>query len=1081
MALLLSAAAACSMLAVPLLAFLRSDGPIRPSQRTLTFQERVAYQREIEAVYWRHRIWPKENPQPKPPLDAMMTQAQIEKKVADYLRHSQALQDYWQRPITAEQLQAEMDRMAKNTRQPEVLRELFEALGNDPLVIAECLARPALAERLITNWYAHDERIHGELRCRAETELQARPNAEQMRHLSGHYTETEFAKTHGRGTVGPAHHLPKEAAGGAPALQRQNSDRSIRLTSREWDETVQKLAVAFEMSSGNGRVAALKSADMSVHSKNSAAESFEMLPIGKLSSLQEDENRYYVTAVLKRTNDHLRLATVSWLKQPLQSWLARAENQSFTLIAAPDGKYTLPPISEGGCIENSWTATAAPPEARQLHTAVWTGSEMIIWGGQANSALLDTGGRYDPATDTWTFTNSSGAPTARSGHTAIWTGSEMIVWGGQDQNGPFPVNTGGKYNPSTDSWTATSTANAPEGRNLHTALWAGSQMIIWGGSDLFGLLNTGGRYDPNSDSWTATSTTNAPEARQNHTAVWAGSVMVVWGGEDQNFDSLNTGGRYNPNTDTWTPTSINNAPDSRYNHTALSTGNLMIVWGGFNTDVFEDLNTGGRYDPNTDSWAATSTLAPDPRELHTAVWTGSEMIIWGGEMFFQDLNNGGRYHPGTDTWIATGIINAPDARHSHTAVWTGSEMIVWGGLGGSPFSNELDTGGRYNPANNSWTPTNTYNVPEPRSAHTAVWTGSEMIVWGGSGQNFFSPILNTGGKYDPAMDSWTPTNTTDAPSPRDGHTAVWTGNEMIVWGGTDGSNNLNSGGKYNPGTDTWTATTSIAPLPRSLHTAVWTGREMIIWGGSSDFGLVNTGGRYNPVTDIWVATNPNAPDARDYHSAVWTGSQMIVWGGDNANFNKLNTGGRYDPATDSWTSTSTINAPSARDSHTAVWTASEMIIWGGEDLNFNFTNTGGRYNPVTDSWVATSTVAPEGRAGHTAVWTGTQMIVWGGSSFFQVTNTGGQYVPNTDTWAATSITNAPSARDSHTAVWTGSDTGSEMIVWGGNSNRGFTNTGGRYCAAGAPIPTPTPTPAPTPRPTPTPRGRPGPHPRPTAR
>ena len=79
-----------------------------------------------------------------------MSQAQLEKKVADYMRNSQALEDYWQPPITAEQLQAEMDRMAQHTKQPEVLRELFEALGNDPFVIAECLARPVLAERLLT-------------------------------------------------------------------------------------------------------------------------------------------------------------------------------------------------------------------------------------------------------------------------------------------------------------------------------------------------------------------------------------------------------------------------------------------------------------------------------------------------------------------------------------------------------------------------------------------------------------------------------------------------------------------------------------------------------------------------------------------------------------------------------------------------------------------------------------------------------------------------------------------------------------------------------------------------------------------
>src|SRR4029077_16489232 len=102
---------------------------------TLTFADRVAYQRAIEEVYWRHRIWPKERPDTKPPLDKVMSEAQIEKKVADYLRNSQALEDYWQRPLTAEQLQAEMDRMSQETKQPEVLRELFAALGNDPLVV----------------------------------------------------------------------------------------------------------------------------------------------------------------------------------------------------------------------------------------------------------------------------------------------------------------------------------------------------------------------------------------------------------------------------------------------------------------------------------------------------------------------------------------------------------------------------------------------------------------------------------------------------------------------------------------------------------------------------------------------------------------------------------------------------------------------------------------------------------------------------------------------------------------------------------------------------------------------------------
>ncbi len=45
---------------------------LRPLQRSLTFEERVVYQRAIEEVYWRHRVWPKENPKPKPALDQIM-------------------------------------------------------------------------------------------------------------------------------------------------------------------------------------------------------------------------------------------------------------------------------------------------------------------------------------------------------------------------------------------------------------------------------------------------------------------------------------------------------------------------------------------------------------------------------------------------------------------------------------------------------------------------------------------------------------------------------------------------------------------------------------------------------------------------------------------------------------------------------------------------------------------------------------------------------------------------------------------------------------------------------------------------
>ncbi|MGC2626478.1 MAG: hypothetical protein WA269_06540, partial [Candidatus Udaeobacter sp.] len=113
--LVLCSAAVCSMITGTLLAFWRYDASEKvphPARAGLTFAERVNYQRAIEDVYWRYRIWPKQRPDPKPTFDAAMSQAQLERKVHDYLRKSQALQDYWQKPITSEQLQSEMNRMA---------------------------------------------------------------------------------------------------------------------------------------------------------------------------------------------------------------------------------------------------------------------------------------------------------------------------------------------------------------------------------------------------------------------------------------------------------------------------------------------------------------------------------------------------------------------------------------------------------------------------------------------------------------------------------------------------------------------------------------------------------------------------------------------------------------------------------------------------------------------------------------------------------------------------------------------------------------------------------------------------------
>jgi hypothetical protein len=278
-------ATTCFVVTRTLPAFLQSEVPVKHSQRSLTFAERVAYQYAIEDVYWRNRIWAKERPDAKPSLDTAMSQTRLEKKVPDYLRKSDTLEDYWQRPIRAAQ-----DCMAKHTRQPGVLQELFAALANDPFVLAECLARPVLSERLVTSSCGYDQGFH----CTA---------------------------------------------------------RSV--------------------------------------------------------------------------------------------------------LAAASASYTLPMISDGpnGCIDDTWTATSTTNAAdgRNVHTAVWTGSEMIVWGGAAAfPTLFNTGGKYNLSTDSWTATSITNAPAARHDHTAVWACNEMIVWGGYD--GTNLVNTGGRYDSGTDSW-----------------------------------------------------------------------------------------------------------------------------------------------------------------------------------------------------------------------------------------------------------------------------------------------------------------------------------------------------------------------------------------------------------------------------------------------------------------------------------------------------------------------------------------------------------------------------------------------------------------------------------------------------
>jgi hypothetical protein len=356
-----------------------------------------------------------------------------------------------------------------------------------------------------------------------------------------------------------------------------------------------------------------------------------------------------------------------------------------------------------------------------------------------------------------------------------------------------------------------------------------------------------------------------------------------------------------------------------------------------------------------------------------------------------------------DSWEPTATTGAPAARARHVAVWTGSQMVVWGGSTGSGSGANVNTGGIYDPVTFEWTPTSTVNAPSPRQSAAVVWTGEGMIVWGGrDGATFF----NDGGIFDPVTNTWTTVSATSAPAVRAHHTAVWTDSLMIVWGGVDDTNQLNSGGRYDPSGDSWSATEALTgtTAPRQNHTAVWDGSAMLVYGGLGDGTTLTDiylpgdgipGGRsYDPAGGggAWdVLSQVGEPSARGHHSAIWDGSSMLVFGGWNAT-NHLANGFKLEGNT--WAAFNG-DGPSARRDHVAVYLAdsARMVVWGGRDDN-GFLHTGAVYEPANNSWEQATPNVIEARVDMSAVSTGSSMIVWGGvNAASTALGTGAIYTP----------------------------------------------------------------------------------------
>ena len=345
----------------------------------------------------------------------------------------------------------------------------------------------------------------------------------------------------------------------------------------------------------------------------------------------------------------------------------------------------------------------------------------------------------------------------------------------------------------------------------------------------------------------------------------------------------------------------------------------------------------------------------------------------------------------------------PPAAGAADLTFNGGGVTAWTAASDSPWIRVTPASGTITAADtvslgisvvasetDSWLgPLSTANAPTPRNGHVAVWTRVSMFVpWGAVDTDF----------WNYASDIWTgPTSSTGSCPARWRASAVWTGTEVIIWGGQEGVANVSTGYRYNVLANAWTPISAAgAPSARRGHTAVWTGTEMIVWGGADGAVFWNDGGRYSPLTDTWGVppTTSGAPTSRGGHGAVWTGTEMIVWGGGDAGGDVV-TGARYKPSTDAWTgATTTTGAPAARDAFATAWTGSEMIVWGGHD-GTGYLSSGARYDPAADLWRGATTTlgAPTARDGATAVWAGSELILFGGHDGSSPLNDGARYRP----------------------------------------------------------------------------------------
>ena len=312
--------------------------------------------------------------------------------------------------------------------------------------------------------------------------------------------------------------------------------------------------------------------------------------------------------------------------------------------------------------------------------------------------------------------------------------------------------------------------------------------------------------------------------------------------------------------------------------------------------------------------------------------------------------------------------------------WTGGQMLVLGRAQPKPPWS-VDVAAAYNPATSTWRRLTPFPGPTGNyeGRYWAVWTGKEMLVFGPADFQAFNPVANHWRRL--------PKN---AILP-DG-IVVWTGREMIGWGGGCCGDASSEGAAYNPVTNTRRelARSPLAPEQRPI--GAWTGRELVVFVS----GIKPTttkpwparlarAAAYNPVTDTWRRIAP-LPAVRTNANAVWDGRGVLIVGGTGASRGgnppaAAAVGFAYNPGTNRWRRLPRMGA--GRVGAAAVWTGKRLLIWGGttstpSGVKLVTPNQGLAYDPKANRWSPLPRAPLPGRLDPTAVWTGHAMIVWGG-------------------------------------------------------------------------------------------------------